>query len=200
MPSKTAKNSLKSRVAQPKDARGWKHHGKLRWLATAAVALLLIFWIWHKPLTRAYDAFLGRNPASQLAPGTLANQPAVATTSIPGSSGTQASQTKTGTDTSVSHDSTTSTTSTDATAPTNPTTPATPTTTPTSPSSLNNLLAGVTTGQNKSQLISLAGTTPNTCNLIPLLNEEVCTWLNDGQSVVVTLLNGQVIGKTQVGL
>jgi hypothetical protein len=206
MPTKT-RGSKSKNILNKGGAWSYGRRRKFYWLLAAVLVILLAWLIWRKPMARAYDAFLGRNTASQLAPSTLASQPAVATADTPGSS-SQSSQGKTGSDTSTSHDSTTSTTSTTGTTTTPATTQTTtttttatpPTTTPTTSTGLNNLYTEVDTGQSKDQLISLAGSTPNTCNLIPLLNEEVCTWLDNGQAVSVTLLNGQVIGKTQVGL
>jgi len=180
-----------------------KHKRKAYWAAAALLILLLLWWIWREPMARMWHNLFDATPTTQSSKAsTLDSKSALATTGTAGGNATtRTGSTDTGKSTIARDESSKTTTTTTSTTTTTPD-PATPGGTPADNSSLLNLYANLGNGLNKGQLISLAGTGPTSCTdiAIPLVGtQSICTWTQDGHSVVATLLNDRVIGKTKIG-
>lgn len=180
------------------------HKRKVYWAAAAIVILLLVWWIWRKPMARAWHNLFDATPTVQSdKASTLDSKSALASGSTGNNAATRTgSTTDTGKSTIARDESNKTTTTTTSTTTTTTPDPGTPGGTPTDDSSLLNLYANLGNGLTKGQLVSLAGIGPTSCTdiSIPLVGtQSVCTWTQDGHSVVATLLNDRVIGKTKIG-
>lgn len=217
MSDKTKAAALKGRLATYNQEDQWHvHHRWLVWLLVGVLLLWIIWMLWSVPimkmLSSAFDT--GRTEqqvASRTAAGTSDSNSGTGATTP--SSGSTTNTTSTTTTTRGS-----STTGQPSSTTTTGTTPGVSTPTGTPPSSGGNgLSVGATTGssaglvdfyaqvgngQNEQQLISLAGSAPTGCSTLQVAllgNESVCTWSNKNTSVLVTLLNNQVVSKAKIG-
>ena len=199
MPTKTAKED--KRHSNRKKMAAWAP-----WTVAGVLAVLLIV-AWWSPITNALSdlfGWIGGTTTASSTPGeqTAERTSSVTVTSTPGAgqgidtSKTVSVETPT---TTVTTSNTTNTTGNSSNSGTTGSTGGSDTAT----GSLANFYAGVSTGQSENQLISLAGGAPDNCTTVDVAilgTQQVCTWADNSGSVVVTLLNGQVIAKQRVAL
>lgn len=188
-------------------------HEEIAWIAVI-ILLVLLLMAWWRPMVRAFDNLTGANlfgqrttklakaQAKLAAAHTLTPASGTSTTTTTGTTGTGSPGTTGGGNITVNVPPTTVT---------NPggntgggTTPGDSSgggsTGGPAPNSL--LYAQIMPGQDLNTVVSLAGSAPNSCTnaTLPLLgSQQVCTFLNNGTGVAVTLVNGSVTTKVPIG-
>ena len=174
------------------------------WMMFGGVVALLFFlvWWWHEPLM----GMLGLRSTGSKQPGTVGINGTTAGKASP--SATPGSNSKTSSSTTTTDRNGRTVTNQAAPAPPTPNSiSGTPGTPPPPPpvapdSTMSTFYANVSNGQTKQQVVGSASTDPNGCtqtNLTTLGSQEVCSWSSGNKSVIVTMLNDRVIGKTKTG-
>lgn len=207
---KTKKQNKKQTKLQR--AINWKKHHKRAFVALVILLLFLIFWlIWHKPMADMFDSIFGTSKpvASQKSDRglTIGELPTIEDDGQP-SNGNGL----TGTSTNGQTRTTTGTTGSTSTTTTNNTTNNTTNSGSGGGSgsggstgagvqvTLPGIYGSILSGQSEDQIVNLGIGEPSCLVTVALLGEQkVCTWTQGGDSVIVTLLNDQVVAKTKLG-
>lgn len=184
-------NRISDKEAIVNKGRLHRHRRKFYYAIGVLAALLVIWLLWHKQMTNMWHNLFD-DPNTTSAVNKLSDLGAGGLSSAGTGGG---SNQKSGLSDSTKSQENAKTTTTTTTTTTN--TPSTPDSTPTDSSNLLRLATNATVGMNLGQLNSLAGVAPTSCtdiSLTSLINQTVCTYTQNGQSVVVTLQNGTLVG------
>lgn len=163
---------------------------RLLWAGGGAVLLIVAFAVWHRPLARLWNSLGGHGSsvtsAQTITPST-GSSPSALNTKSTSSTDRQTTNTSSTTSTTSENGGSGSSSGTGVSADT-------PAGSISGTADLSNLYNNVVPGMAQSQLTSLAGASPSACTQVPLTNDTVCTWTQNGKSVVVTTQNGSVVG------
>lgn len=190
-----------------------KRNKKVAWIpwGVSAALILALLLSWWQPIESTLDRIVGLSnaspPASAANSNTGTKDTAVTITTTPTGAGSPGAtetvnlKTPTTASTSSGSPSTPSTSNTTTTTSTTSTGTSTTGTSGGGSTPLTNFYDSIGTGLTKNQLVNLAGSGPTGCTdatILQIGTQEVCTWTQNGSSVVVTMLNGQVVAKQEI--